>query len=164
MPNEQANRNDTKEKGRKRTREGGSQTDEEDATGIGTSRQPCGQCSVTTNSRLSSIEEKLNLLLTVLPELESYKSRINQLEEENKSLQRSLQYAHAEIEDLKAKADVTESQQQKINDNQGRINSDLKELQRRHIKLECHSRRDDFTRFYAHKAENPIRRPKRNIL
>ena len=46
-------------------------------------------------------------------------SRINQLEEENKSLQRSLQYAHAEIEDLKAKADVTESQQQKINDNQG---------------------------------------------
>ena len=73
--------------------------------------------------------------------MESYKSRINQLEEENKSLQRSLQYAHAEIEDLKAKADVTESQQQKINDNQGRINSDLKELQRRHIKLECHSRR-----------------------
>ena len=75
--------------------------------------------SVATNSRLSSIEEKLNLLLTVLPELESYKSSINQLEEENKSLQRSLQFAHAEIEDLQAKADVTESQQQKINDNQG---------------------------------------------
>ena len=37
MPNEQANRNDAKEKGRKRTREGGSQTYEEDATGIGTS-------------------------------------------------------------------------------------------------------------------------------
>ena len=68
-------------------------------------------------------------------------SRINQLEEENKSLQTSLQYVHAEIEDLKAKADVAESRQQKINDNQGRINSDLKELQRRHIKLEWHSRR-----------------------
>ena len=92
MPDEQANRNDAKEKGRKRTQEGGSQTDE-DATGICTSRQPCGQCSVAMNSRLSSIEEKLNLLLTVLPELESYKSRINQLEEENKSLQTSLQYA-----------------------------------------------------------------------
>ena len=37
MPNEQANKNDAKEKGRKRTREGGSQTDEEDVAGIGTS-------------------------------------------------------------------------------------------------------------------------------
>ena len=92
MPDEQANRNDAKEKGRKRPQKGGSQTDEEDATGICTSRQSCGQCSVATNSRLTSIEEKLNLLLTVLPELESYKSRINQQEEENKSLQTSPQY------------------------------------------------------------------------
>ena len=80
MSNEQANRNDAKEKGRKRSREGGSQTDEEDC------RQACGHCSDATNSRLSSIEEKLNLLLSVLPELENYKFRINQLEEENKSL------------------------------------------------------------------------------
>ena len=86
MPDEQGNRNDAKEKGGKRTREGGSQTDEEDATGIHTCRQQCGQCSVATNSRLRSIEEKLNLLLSILPELENYKSRINQLEEENKSL------------------------------------------------------------------------------
>ena len=164
MPNEQANRNDAKEKGRKRTREGGSQTDEEDATGIGTNRQPCGQCSVATNSRLSSIEEKLNLLLTVLPELESYKSRINQLEEENKSLQRSLQYAHAEIEDLKAKADVTESQQQKISDNQGRINSDLKELQRRHIKLECHSRRGNLKFFRVKEGEHESNSDTETIL
>ena len=64
MPDEQGNRNDTKEKWRKRTREGDSQTDEEDATGVHTCRQPCGQCSVATNSRLSSIEEKLNLLLS----------------------------------------------------------------------------------------------------
>jgi len=51
MPNDQENRNDAKEKWRKRTREGGSQIDEEDC------RQPCGQCSEATNSRLSSIEE-----------------------------------------------------------------------------------------------------------
>jgi len=71
MPNEQTNRNDVKEKGKKRTREGGSQTDKEDC------RQPCGQCSDATISRLRSIEEKLNLLVSVLPELENYKSRIN---------------------------------------------------------------------------------------
>jgi len=100
IPNEQANRNDAKRKGRKRTREGGCQTDEEDATEIHTCGQPCGQCSDATNSRLSSIEKKLTLLLGVFPELENCKSRINQLEEENKSLQTSLQYAQAEIEDL----------------------------------------------------------------
>jgi len=45
--------------------------------------------------------------------LENYKSRINQLEEENKSLQTSLEYAQAEIEDLKTKPNDAVSQQQK---------------------------------------------------
>lgn len=146
MPNAQTNRNDGKEKGRKRTRDGGSQTDEEDC------RRPCGQCDAT-NTRLSSIEEKLNLLLNVLPELENYKSRINQLEEENKSLQTSLEYAQAEIEDLKAKADDAESLQQKINADQERINKELRELQRRHIKLECHSRRGNLKFFGVSERE-----------
>ena len=52
-------------------------------------------------SRLSGIEEKLNMLLTVLPELETYKKRITLLEE-NKTLQTSLENSQAEIEDLKA--------------------------------------------------------------
>jgi len=145
MPNAQDNRNDAKENGRKRSREGGSQTDEEDC------RQPWGQCSEATNSRLSSIEEKLNLLLSVHPKLENYKSRINQLEEENKSLQTSLLYAQAEIEDLKTK--VNESQQQKINADQERINKDLRELQRRHIKLECHSCRGNLKFFGVKEGE-----------
>ena len=146
MSNEQANRNDAKEKGRKRTR-GGSQTDEEDC------RQACGHCSDATNSRLSSFEEKLNLLLSVLPELENYKSRINQLEEENKSLQTSLEYAQAEIEDLRTKTNDSESRQQKINADQERINKELKELQRRHIKLECHSRRSNLKFFGVSERE-----------
>ena len=146
MSNEQANRNDAKEKGRKRTREGGSQTDED-------CRQACGHCSDATNSRLSSIEEKLNLLLSVLPELENYKSRINQLEEENKSLQTSLEYAQAEIEGLRTKTNDSESRQQKINADQERINKELKELQRRHIKLECHSRRSNLKFFGVSERE-----------
>ena len=47
---------------------------------------------------------------------------------------------------------MSQSQQQKINDNQGRINSDLKELQRRHIKLECLSRRGNL-KFFGVKEE-----------
>ena len=39
------------------------------------------------------------------------------------------------------------------NDNQGRINSDLQELQRRHIKLECHSRRGNLKFFGVKEGE-----------
>ena len=57
MPDEQANRNDAKEKGRKRTREGGSQTDEEDATGIGTSRQPCDNAALQRTQDLVALKK-----------------------------------------------------------------------------------------------------------
>jgi len=43
--------------------------------------------------------------------LENYKSSINQLEEENKSLLTSLEDAQTEIEDLKTKTNDAESQQ-----------------------------------------------------
>jgi len=58
MPNEQANRHDAKDKGRKRTHE--RLNDEEDAHEIHTCRQPCGPCNKATNS----IEEKLKLILS----------------------------------------------------------------------------------------------------
>ena len=77
------------DKGRKRTREGSSQTDEEDESDQH-HKHGCKKCLETTNSMLSGIEEKLNMLLTVLPELETYKKRITLLEEENKTLQTSL--------------------------------------------------------------------------
>ncbi|KAJ7376283.1 hypothetical protein OS493_035644 [Desmophyllum pertusum] len=107
MPDEQTPRSETKERSsrtRKRTREGSLQTDEEDAAenhkhGC---KQTCKQCFDMTNFRLSGIEDKLSMLLNILPELEGYKSRITQLEEENKSMQKSLEYSHAEIKDLKS--------------------------------------------------------------
>jgi len=55
--------------------------------------------------RLSGIEEKLNMLLTILPELQTYKKRITFLEEESKALQTSLENSQAEKEDLKAIVD-----------------------------------------------------------
>ena len=96
--------------------------------------------------------------------MENYKSRINQLEEENKSLQTSLEYAHAEIEDLKAKANVAESQQQKTNADQGRIDSELKELQRRHIKQECYSRRGNLKAFGVKEGERESNNDTETIL
>ena len=103
MSNEQNSSNNARGGEKKRPREGSSQTDEEDATEDTSTRD------ATISARLSSIEDKINLLLTVLPELESYKSRINQLEEENKSLRKSLENAQEEIEDLKTSANSKNS-------------------------------------------------------
>ena len=61
----------------KRTREGSSQTDDE--------------ADSTILERLTAIEEKLTTILQLVPELEGYKCRLNNLEEENKSLQESLE-------------------------------------------------------------------------
>lgn len=148
MNDEQANYHDTKERGRKRTREGSSQTDDEDATEHHSCRQSCELCKDTMNERLGSIEEKLNMLLGVLPELANHKSRITQLEEENKSLQTSLQNAQAEIEDLKTLTSTVESQQRNINTAKEQMEKDINELRRRHVKLECHSRRGNL-KFYG---------------
>lgn len=72
-------------KGRKRTWEGSSQIDEEDASNQHHERG-CKKFFEITNSRLSGIEEKVNILLAIFPELENYKMRITLLEEENEAL------------------------------------------------------------------------------
>lgn len=61
----------------KRTREGSSQTDDE--------------ADPTILERLILILEKLTTLLQLVPELEGYECRLNNLEEENKRLQESLE-------------------------------------------------------------------------
>ena len=105
------------------------------------------QAVITMNARLGSIEEKLNMLLGVLPELENYKIKISQLEEENKSLQASLQNAQEEIDDLKMLTSSVESQQRNINTTRERVEKDINELRRRHVKLECHSCRGNLKFF-----------------
>ena len=153
MPDEPSNKKGAVDKGRKRTREGSSQTDEEDESDEH-HKHGCKKCLETTNSRLSGIEEKLNMLLTVLPELETYKKRITLLEEENKTLQTSLENSQAEIEDLKVIVHDVNLKQGAANTSSERIKSDLKELHRRHVKLECHSRRGNMKFFGITEREN----------
>ncbi|XP_068749314.1 uncharacterized protein [Montipora capricornis] len=64
----------------KRTREGSSQTDDE--------------ADSTILERLTAIEEKLTTILQLVPELEGYKCRLNNLEEENK---KRLRVEHDEL-------------------------------------------------------------------
>ena len=149
MPDEPAKRKEAAEKGRKRTRESSSQTDEEDV--FDQHREQGGK------ARLSGIEEKLSMLLGILPELETYKNRITLLEEENKSLQTSLEYSQAEIKELKSIIlfiDDVNAKQETTNNSSERIERELKELHRRHLKLECHSRRGNMKFFGIKEREN----------
>ena len=100
------------------------------------------------------IEEKLNTLLAILPELENYKQRITLLEEENKALQTSLENSQAEIEDLRALVDGVNLKQEAANTSSERIEHEIKELHRRHVKLECHSRRGNLKFFGIKEREN----------
>ena len=153
MPDESSKKKGTAEKGRKRTREGSSQTDEGDASDQH-HKHGCKKCLEATNSRLSGIEEKLNTLLAILPELENYKQRITLLEEENKALQTSLENSQAEIEDLRALVDGLNLKQEAANTSSERIEHEIKELHRRHVKLECHSRRGNLKYFGIKEREN----------
>lgn len=143
---------DTTERGRKRTREGSSQTDDEDVPDDG-HKHGCQKC-FETKSRLSGIEDKLNLLLVILPELESYKQRITLLEEENKSLQKCLENAQSEIEDLKTTINDAHSKLEACSTNSERVELEVKELHRRHVKLECHSRRGNMKFFGLKEREH----------
>ena len=69
----------------KRTREGSSQTDEAEI--FEDDSHDCQKCKLT-NSRLIEIDEKPNRLLKLMPELETYMSRVKSLEDEQKSMAR----------------------------------------------------------------------------
>ena len=63
-----------------------------------------------------------------------YKQRITLLEEENKALQTRLENSQAEIEDLRALFDGVNLKQEAANTSCERVEHELKELHRRHVK------------------------------
>ena len=128
----------------KRTREGSSQTDEDvfedDSHG-------CPKCK-STNARLAEIDEKLERLLKLTDEFETYKSRVKSLEDEQKSMQESLGSSQTEIKEMQGLKDNIAEQQKTTEASLQRVQCELAEFQRRHIKLECHSRRGNL-KFYG---------------
>ena len=121
----------------KRTREGSSQTGEDEI--FEDDSHDCQKCKLT-NSHLIEIDAKLNKPLKLMPELETYKSRVKSLEDEQKSQQEDLQSSQTEITEVKALQNKVAEQQKPIETSLQRVERELAELQRRHIKLECYSR------------------------
>ena len=98
-------------------------------------------------TRGSPVSKKNSTRYKLYCPLENYKQRITLLEEENKALQTSLENSQAEIEDLRALVDGVNLKQEPANTSRERIEHELKELHRRHVKLECHSRRGNLKFF-----------------
>ena len=133
-----------KERKMKRTREGSSQTDEDvfedDSHG-------CPKCK-STNARLAEIDEKLERLLKLSDEFLTDKSRVKSLEDEQKSMQESLGSSQTEIKEMQGLQDNIAEQQKTTEASLQRVQCELAQLQRRHIKSECHSRRGNL-KFYG---------------
>ena len=93
------------------------------------------------------IKQKLDLALSKFAEIDEFKRKIKDLEEEKDSLQESLKNAHEEIDDLK---EQSKAQGKAI----GELKKGVKDLTRnansekeRAIKLESHSRRNNLNFF-----------------
>lgn len=124
---------------RKRLRDGGSQTDEEDLMAPGRS----------TSARLDEMNAKLDKVLAACGEIESLKKEIGELKGELKGLKESLEFAEKEITSLKAEMAETSKT---VKENGEDINS-FEALKRRNIKLEAYTRRENI-RIYNIKEES----------
>lgn len=133
-----------KERKMKRTCKGSSQTDKEvfqdDSHG-------CPKCK-STNTHLAEIDEKLERLLKLTDEFETYKNRFKFLEDEQKSMQESFESSQTEIKEMQGLQDSIVEQQKTSEASLQCVQRELTELQRHHIKLECHSHRGNL-KFYG---------------
>ena len=123
---------------RKRIRERGSQTDEEGA-GEEEHNHGCTMCS----KKLDGIQEKLDKVLSMLPEIKQLQAKVVKLEKEKNALKESLELSQAEIAELKNEAASTVTKLAAASDKIAKVD----QLERRLIKQECHNRRNNIKFF-----------------
>lgn len=124
---------------RKRQRENGSQTDEETLA-------ECGHCC-EASANMQRMEAKIDQLLAMLPELDALKTRLTQVEEENKNLRITVASNQEELTELKVSM-VNTCSLAADNDNELRkLKADIQQLRCRHIKLEAYTRRENIKIF-----------------
>ena len=124
---------------RKRLRENGSQTDEETLVDGG----HC--CDASAN--MQRLEAKIDLLLAVLPDLEALKTRLTQVEEENKDLRNAVTSNQEELTELKTSMANTCSLAAETDDELQKLKKNIKQLRCRNIKLEAYTRRENIKIF-----------------
>lgn len=123
---------------RKRQREYGSQTDEECLV----ARGHC--CDASEN--MKRLEAKIDQLLAVLPELEALKTRLIEVEKENKELRNAVSSSQ-ELTELKASMVNTCSLAADNADELNKLKAEIQRQKCRNIKLEAYTRRENIKIF-----------------
>lgn len=122
---------------KKRMRECGSQTDEE---GVEEElNHGCTMCS----KKLDGIQEKLDRVLALLPEIQKLQAKVLKLEKEKNDLKESLEFSQADIAELKNDAVSTMTKLDAVGDKL----AEMEALERRVIKQECYNRRNNIKFF-----------------
>ena len=102
------------------------------------------------NNKLDLIQEKLDKVLSFIPEVENLRSRIVQLEEEKENMKQSLEFTQAEVRDLKSQ--VKAATEELIAANKEIVKTN--ELERRISKQECFNRRNNIKFFGVKDADD----------
>lgn len=121
---------------RKRLRTNGSQTDEETLVDGGHAL-----------ANMQRMEAKIDQLLAVLPDLEALKTRLVQVEEENKNLRNAVTSNQEELTELKISMANTCSIAADNDDVLSKLRADIQQLRCRNIKLEAYTRRENIKIF-----------------
>ena len=133
-PKEQGEASAKRGDGRKRLRESGSQTDDDNEH---------VEPELSTSHRLDAMNAKLDELLATCSEIKTLKNKICGLRGELKDLKVSLDFANPEIETLKAEfAKTSATVEEHIEDIES-LDTDIETLKRRNIKLEAYMRREN---------------------
>ena len=87
------------------------------------------------SKKLDGIQEKLDKVLSMLPEIKQLQAKVVKLEKEKNDLKESLELSQAEIAELKNEAASTVTKLAAASDKIAKVD----ELERRLIKQECHN-------------------------
>ena len=142
---------------RKRMREDGSQTDEEDhvASTI---------MSRSTDARLDKMNETLDRVLSACQQIESLKSEIIELRNEVKTLKDSIDAAQENINQLQTELAETMASVKDNSENIDDIDADMEALKRRNISLDDTRRKNIRIYIVEEVAEEKTEEVLRNLL
>ena len=96
---------------------------------------------------LAVINSKLDKALNCIKEIEDVKQKQSNLEEKNKELEASLNFAHDWVEALKKELDMQNSVIKELKEGEKSLTKEANEEKQRAVNLESHSRRKNLSFF-----------------
>lgn len=150
---------------RKRQRESGSQTDEDCCSGSHCCETPARFTEM--EMKITEMNVKLDKLLGLINEMEDLRTRLTEVENENKSLKEAMKSTNEEFEEMKTTSTTMCTIANKNTEDIQSLEKEVLMLKRRNIKLEAYTRRENIKIFNIAENEGEDRNTEslvRNVL